>query len=172
MAMLERFRAFLDRPLDPGAGRAIVACASAAFLGLGVLVVLGAVDVAERPGGEGPPPVAASTPAATLPLPAEVPGQSTAPAPSRHRQDPQDVPGSGAARRVARALREARALQHVPYRRGELTIELVGARGGKAVLRVRAPGAAEARRGWREFLHRYRDGGRAYAPIFRTSGGR
>jgi len=166
--MLERFRSFLDRPLDPGAGRAIVACTSAVFLGLGVLVLLGAVDVAERPAAEPPPPTTASDPPA-VPPPVEIPEQIAVPVPPHRRQDPQDVPGSEAARRVAEALGARHALQQVPYRRGQLAIELVGARSGKAVLRVSAPTARVARRGWRRFLRRFHDSGRAYVPVFRTT---
>lgn len=167
--MLERFRSFLDRPLDPGAGRAIVACASAVFLGLGVLVVLGRVDVAERPVAE---PGPRKTVAAIPPPAADVPAPSSIPIPPHRRQDPQDVPGSPSARRVAEALRERRALQHLPYRRGELAIELVGARGGKAVLRVSAPNRGAAQHGWQEFLRLYDDDGRAYLPVFEPRKGR
>ncbi|MBK5218934.1 MAG: hypothetical protein JJE35_03995, partial [Thermoleophilia bacterium] len=120
-----------------------------------------------RPAGEAPPPTPASAPAAVVsPPPAGVPEQSAVLVPPHRRQDPQDLPGSEAATRLAEALRERRALQHVPYRRGELAIELVGARRGKAVLRVSAPDRAAARRGWGEFLRRYRDAGASYLPIF------
>lgn len=170
--MLERFQCFLNQPLEPSAGRAIVACASALFLGLGVLVVLGAVDVAERPAGEAQAPTAASAPAAAIPPPpVEIPEQIAVPVPPHRRQDPQDVPGSAAARRVAGVLRERRALQHVPYRSGKLTVDLVGARDGEAVLRVIGPSIDAARQGWRAFLRRYRDAGTSYRPVF-VQGGR
>lgn len=155
--MLERFRALLERPLAPAAGQAVVTCAAAVFLGLGVLATVGHLDGGERPALEAP---------AAAPSPTDVPAPAAVPVPVHRRQDPQDVPGSEAAQRAAAALRERRGLQHVPYRRGELTIELVGARGGKAVLRVSAPDVAAARRGWQEFLRRYRDDGRAYLWIF------
>jgi Rad3-related DNA helicase len=38
------------------------------------------------------------------------------------------------------------------------------------VLRVTAPTVRAARQGWGRFLRRYRDSGRAYAPIFRGGG--
>jgi hypothetical protein len=38
------------------------------------------------------------------------------------------------------------------------------------VLRVSAPTVSEARVGWRWFLRRYRDSGRAYVPLFRGTG--
>ena len=87
---------------------------------------------------------------------------------SRRQQDPQDERGSAASPRAARALQSHRALQHVPYRDGGLTVALVGARGSQAVLRVSAPTVAAARRGWHRFLRRYRDSGRAYVPIFKA----
>lgn len=167
--MLERFRAFLERPLDPAAGQAIVVCAAAVFLGLGVLAVLGHLDGAERPAAESS---SRQEPASAGPPSADVPAPAAVPVPPHRRQDPQDVPGSEAARRVAELLRERRALQQVPYRRGELAIDLVGARHGKAVLRVSAPDIATARRGWLELLRRHRDDGRAYLPVFEARGDR
>ncbi|MET0557614.1 MAG: hypothetical protein ABW065_02930, partial [Solirubrobacterales bacterium] len=88
------------------------------------------------------------------------------------RQDPQDQEGSAAARRAARALASHRAFQHVPYRSDELVVELVGARGHRAVLRVSAATVQAARAGWRRFLRRYRDAGRAYIAIFRGKDGK
>jgi hypothetical protein len=64
------------------------------------------------------------------------------------------------------ALRSHQALQHVPYRRGELAITLVGARGHRALLRVSAPTLSSARHGWRAFLRRYHDRGEAYIARF------
>jgi hypothetical protein len=84
------------------------------------------------------------------------------------RQDPQDRPGTFAHRRAGRELATHRALQHVPWRRGDVTVELVGARDGRAVLRVEAPGIATARRGYHVFLRRFHDDGRAYLPRFAT----
>jgi hypothetical protein len=161
--MADRLRAFLDRPLDPSAARAIVAFASAILLGLAALFILaGSED--ERPISQEPRP-AAAFPSAPAPPVEEVEGEA-----AEHRpQDPQDVEGSVAARRAARALRSHRALQHVPYRDGGVTIALAGARGSRAVLRVSAASIPAARRGWRRFLRRFRDSGRAYVPVFRAT---
>jgi hypothetical protein len=166
--MADRLRAFLDRPLDPSAARAIMAFASAILLGLPALFVL-AGNEAERPiSQEGRPAVASPfAPAA----PVEDDEDEAVEHHSTRRQDPQDKKGSAAARRAARALRSHRALQHVPYRDGEVTVTLTGARGSRAVLRVSAPTVPEARRGWRRFLRRYRDSGRAYVPVFKAAGG-
>jgi hypothetical protein len=169
--VLERFRAFLERPLDPSAGRAVLALAAAILLGLALLFVLAG-------GGSGhraDPPARVAAHAAPAPAPEPSPARRPATGqPSRERsvprQDPQDRRG-GAAERASEQLRTHRALQHVPYRRGRLRIELAGARGGKALLRVSAPTAAAARRGWRAFLRRYRDSGRSYAPVFDGRGG-
>ena len=89
----------------------------------------------------------------------------------RRRQDPQDEKGSAAARRAAKALRSHRALQHVPYQHGRFTVRLVGAHGIRAELAVSAPTIPVARRGWRAFLRRYRDSGRAYLVRFEANGG-
>jgi len=169
--MADRLRALLDRPLDPSAARAILVFASAILVGFAALFVLAAGQPDRQAfTAEGPPvpPSTASPPASATP--AESSGgerrEARLPAP---RQDPQDVKGSAAGRRAARALRSHRALQHVPYRDGQLAVALVGARGGRAVLRVGAPTVRAARRGWRRFLRRYSDPGRAYVPIFATS---
>jgi hypothetical protein len=167
--MVDRLRALLDRPLDPSAARAILALASAILLGLAALFALA--------GGEPDRPTSqANRPAVTSPsMPAapveEIEDEAAGHRPPTPRQDPQDVPGSVAARRAARALRSHRALQHVPYRGGGMTIALAGARGSRAVLRVSAATVPAARRGWHRFLRRYRDSGRAYVPVFRASGG-
>jgi hypothetical protein len=158
--MTDRLRALLDHPLDPGAARAVLAFASAILLGLAALFVLAASqgDPAAAPERPGP---AASAPGPAAPI--EFAGDE----PAAHlRQDPQDIAGSAAARRAARALRSHRGLQHVPYREGEVRIVLVGARGSRAVLRVTASTERAARHGWHRFLRRYGDSGRAYVPIF------
>jgi len=161
--MADRLRALLDRPLDPGAARAVLAFASAILLGLAALFVLAASHGDSAAAPERP------APAASAPGPA-APVEVAEDEPAAHlRQDPQDIAGSPAARRAARALRSHRALQHVPYRDGEIRIALVGARGSRAVLRVAASSEDAARRGWRRFLRRYRDSGRAYLPIFQAS---
>ncbi|MGN6258879.1 MAG: hypothetical protein ACTHN3_14215 [Solirubrobacterales bacterium] len=166
--MVDRLRAFLDRPLDPSAARAMVLFASAILAGFAALFVLATgepdrqVSNAKRPSSIASPSVPAT--------PAEVSegGQPETRASTR-RQDPQDVKGTAAGRRAARALRSHRALQHVPYRDGELRISLAGARGDRAVLRVSAPTVSDARRGWRRFLGRYRDSGRAYLIRFEAT---
>lgn len=161
--MADRLRALLDHPLDPGAARAVLALASAVLLGVAALFVLAASQGDQAAAPERPAP-AASAPRAAAPI--EVGGDDS---PAHLRQDPQDIAGSAAAQRAARALRSHRALQHVPYRDGELRIALVGARGSRAVLRVTASTERAARRGWHRFLRRYRDPGQAYVPVFRAS---
>jgi len=159
--MADRLRALLDRPLDPSAARAILAFASAILVGFTAIFVLGASQTEQAPSpkpgsAEAPPPV--SVPAVASPR--------AAPRPAERRQDPQDVRGSAAARRASRAVRSHRALQHVPYRRGNLAIILIGAEGHRAVLRVSAPTRAVGRRAWQAFLRRFRDRGEAYIARF------
>jgi len=169
--MIDRLRFLLDRPLDPLAARAVVVFASAILLGFAALFALAAGEPGRSaaPGRQAVP---------TQPQAARSFGGAQAdaapPAPNaahRPRQDPQDEAGSPAAARAAKALRSHRALQHVPYRRDRLTVRLIGARGGRAVLAVRAPTTAAAHRGWRAFLRRYRDTGHVYLPRFEASGG-
>lgn len=165
--MVDRLRALLDRPLDPSAARAIMVFASAILLGFAALFVLAASERQGRPtlSAVHPPSTAAPVPDSPVEaIEAEGPRHQL----TRRRQDPQDEAGSPAARRVARALHSHRALQHVPYRSGALTVELVGARGHRAVLRVTAETVHAARAGWRRFLRRYQDAGRAYIPIFKA----
>ncbi len=168
--MVDRLRALLDRPLDPSAARAILVLSSAILLGLAGLFVLAASEPGQPTSNEVPPAAASPT---ALPAPVETVGGEAAddrlPTP---RQDPQDREGSAAARRAGHALRSHRALQHVPYRDGQVTVALVGAKGSRAVLRVSASTVWAARRGWQRFLNRYRDSGRAYVPSFRATGGR
>lgn len=161
--MADRLRALLERPLDPSAARAILVLASAILVGFTALLVL-AASQPERPTSpeRGSAEVASPPPVSTRAL--EPPPRS--PRPAELRQDPQDVRGSAAARRAARAVRSHRALQHVPYRRGNLAINLVGAAGHRAVLRVSASTRAAARRGWRVFLRRFRDRGETYIARF------
>jgi hypothetical protein len=166
--MVDRLCAFLDRPLDPSAARAILVFASAILVGLAALFVLGAGEH-NRQTSTAPPTI---TSPSTLVTPAEsTEGQRSEPRLPALRQDPQDVKHSVAGRRAARALRSHRALQHVPYRQSQLAVSLVGARGGRAILRVSAPTVRQARRGWHRFLRRYHDSGRAYAPVFVQRGG-
>lgn len=162
--MFERFRAFLDRPLDPAAGRAILVLATTIFVGFAAVFLL----AGGAPGGVDPTTVA-SPPTAAQPGTGEIgldAGEARLP-----KQDPQDRPGSPAARRAAQALREHRALQHVPYSLGAVSIVLVDADHGRAVLRISAPTRAVARSGWLAFLDRYEDRGSAYIPVFVPRGG-
>jgi hypothetical protein len=168
--MVDRLRALLDRPLDPSAARTILALASAILLGVAAPFVFVGSE-AERPTSPGGQPAASSSAPSALPV-EEVEDEGAGHRRPTPRQDPQDEKGSAAARRAARALRFHRALQHVPYRDGDVTVGLAGARGSRAVLRVSAPTDTAARRGWHRFLRRYRDSGRAYIPIFGPSGGR
>lgn len=162
--MVDRLCALLDHPLDPGAARAVLTLASAVLLGVAALFVLVA---SQADPGTAPERRA---PAASAPRPAAPIGIGGDDPAAHLRQDPQDIAGSAAARRAARALRSHRALQHVPYRDGEVTVNLVGARGHRAVLRISAPTVRKARRGWRRFLRRYRDSGRAYVAVFSRRG--
>lgn len=166
--MVDRLRILLEEPLDAAVGRAVVVLASAIVLGLAALFVL----AAREPGTGTRAEVPATARSTSGQAPAELEPAPIEEAASRRRQDPQDQKGSPAARRAARALASHRALQHVPYRSDELKVELVGARGHRAILRVSAETARAARRGWRRFLRRYRDSGRAYLPIFRGEVGK
>lgn len=162
--MVDRLRALLDRPLDQSAARAILVFASAILVGFAALFVL-AASQPDRPTSPEHPSVAAAPPSPVLPTQAvEVNPAEDQAAP--HRQDPQDLEGSLAARRANRALRSHRAIQHVPYRHGGLAITLAGARGDRALLRVSAPNLRAARRGWKAFLRRYADRGKAYIARF------
>jgi hypothetical protein len=163
----DRLRALLERPLDPRAGRAIVALAAAILLGFATLFALAAGEAPRRAVPRKPTGSSAARRPARAPQTIEPPALDAGSRARRlPRQDPQDEPGSAAAHRAARALRAHRALQHLPYSHGGVTIRIVGARGGRAVLAVGALTLAAARRGWRAFLRRYRDGGRAYVPRF------
>lgn len=167
--MVERLRALLERPLDPRLARAVVALAGAVTIGFAALGLLA--------GGEGGSgslssahPSGAGRPATTLsPSPGFRSRRAGSSAPPR--QDPQDRLGDAAHRRAEHELATHRALQHVPYRRGGVAIDLVGARGERAVLAVRAPSLRMAHRGWRAFLNCYRDDGHAYIPVFRSFAG-
>lgn len=165
--MVDRLRVLLDRPLDPRVGRAIVVLAAAITLGFAALVVFGLGAEARRPATDHREPRPVRTAAGSRSV-MSVKG----PADRRRQQDPQDVPGSPAMGRARQALRSHRALQLVPYRRGHLRIALVGSRDGRAVLRVSALTVAQARTGWRVFLRRADDRGRAYLPLFVAVGDR
>lgn len=158
--MIDLLRQLLDHPLDAAVGRAIVVLNSAVFVGVAVLFLLGLL--VPTTGREAPTPIGSTTPDASVrPLVRD----RIAPTPGT-AQDPQDAPRSDAAHRLRRHLASRRALQHVPYRSGDVEIDLVGAIHGRALLRVVAPTTAAARQGWREFLDRFRDSGTSYKPIF------
>jgi len=162
--VIERLRILLDRPLDRHSRLAVLAVAAAVTVGFASLVAIsGGPGSGRQPGPTAPAP----RPAASRPPVRDHPRRRPHP-----RQDPQDRRGSVAARRAGRELASHRALQHVPWRGEGVAIRLVGARGVRAVLAVRAATIPAARRGWRAFLHRYRDAGRAYLPRFETKGRR
>jgi len=167
--MIDRLRALLDRPFDPSAARALLVFASAILIGFAALFMLAAGEP-DKPPSSGHPSVAATRPSPVFSIQATEGNPAEGEAAPR-RQDPQDIVGSLASRRADRALRSHRALQHVPYRGDGLTIDLVGAHGRRAVLRVRAAMVQAARRGWRHFLRRYHDSGHSYLPIFKSKGG-
>jgi hypothetical protein len=164
--MIDRLRFLLDRPLDPLVARASVVFASAILLGFAVLFVF----AAREPGHSAPPDHKVVSPPPTSDSFGAVRPQAAPPPLRPRRQDPQDEAGSPAARRAAKTLALHRALQHVPYRHAHLSVRLVGARGGRAVLAVIAPTISAARQGWRQFLQRYRDSGRSYEPHFSGTG--
>jgi hypothetical protein len=154
--VIDLIRNLLDRPLDPRVARAVVVLAITITFAFAILVTFGVIagsvpsEVEDR-GGE-----IARTPSAPPAQQAEPPaGQSgradsgRPPVRPRPEQDPQDRPGSKDYRRAREAMREHRALQHLPYERRGVAIVLAG-----------------AKREWLAFLARYRDDGRAYEPRF------
>jgi hypothetical protein len=167
--VVDRLRALLQDPHDPAVARAVVLLACAATLGLAVVVGLGGAAGSDVRSGPARTPAPRATAEVARPVTHRV-GRSAARRRPEPRQDPQDRPGSPPARRADRELSTHRALQHVPYRHDGITITLVGADGPRAVLRVESADRADAHRGWRRFLRRYRDDGRAYLPIFRAGG--
>ncbi len=171
--MIARLREIAGRPLEPGVGRGLVILAGAVCVGFAVLLGLGLFT----PGAPRPTRRPSPRPPVARPAPTARPsaGGSPAPAPAfrtdRPAQDPQDRPGTPAARRASRQLATHRALQHVPWRRGGVSIRLVGAEGGRAILAVSGPTVA-ARRGYRSFLRIFGDDGASYRPRLRTRGAR
>lgn len=165
--MVERLRTLLERPLDPSVARAILMLALAASIGFAAVVLLGGVGdrpaaVAQGDHGASRRRAGARHARRLAPAsPAEVAGQ-----------DREDRPGTVVHRRALEEVAAHRALQHVPYRAGGVSIELVGARRGRAVLQVDAPTIVAARIGWRRFLRRFDDPGRAYLPRFGPGGRR
>ncbi|MFT3866764.1 MAG: hypothetical protein QM729_21085 [Solirubrobacterales bacterium] len=169
--MIRRLRVLLERPHDPEVARQVVLLAMVVTVGLACLLAASVGD-GRHPTDHHLPSAsteAAGRPASPSPLAL---GRRSAPLGPVRPQDPQDRPGTPAHRRAEHALAGHRALQHVPWHQGGVSIALVGARAGKAVLAVSGPGLVAERRAWRAFLHRFRDDGSAYVPRFRASGGR
>jgi hypothetical protein len=135
--------------------------ALAVTIGFAALALLGGIG--DRPGVKAGAEQETSLPRAHVghPRPAAPPTAA-----ELAGQDRQDRPGTAAHRRALEEVAAHRALQHVPWRAGGVSIELVGARRGRALLRVTAPTIGEARRGWRGFLRRFHDSGSAYVPRF------
>lgn len=166
--MPDRLRALLDRPLDPHVARAVLVLASAILVGFAAVALVGLGT-----SGDGHGPSTSSAHGEAMPAPS--PARSVAPSKTKapvtiQPQDPQDRSGTAAARAARRELRSHGALQHVPYRDDGVSIDLVGARHGRAVLLVRGSDPAAARRGWQGFLDRYDDEGADYRPIFHVGG--
>jgi hypothetical protein len=168
--VIDDLRAFLDRPLEPGVARAVLAIAATVTIGFLAVLALAGVGgrgdlsaAGERDAGRPSAPPASAPRAVIRPTPSGEPSVAAATTP---RQDPQDRRGTPAHRRAAKAAREHRALQHLPYRRGRLEIELVGAERARAILRVSAPTREGGKRGWRRFLRRFHDTGASYRPVF------
>ena len=176
--MRERSRSWTQRQLPEGRKGVFAVCAGVLLVIAAALILLHASGQDHQ--GASSHRVAPSRAVVLAPsAAATTPVTPTAPAASKHKkrssatrkriaaQDPQDHRGTKAAKRAARALASHRALQHVPYRHGAVTIRLTGAlKNGKAVLTVTAPTLREARAGYRRFLKRYHDAGRAYRPRF------
>jgi hypothetical protein len=160
--MIERLRALRDRPLDQEVAKAVTLLGISAALGFFVVVALAGV------GGGSSTTVAAHAHAAG---PRATSGAAERGPVAIPEQDPQDRIGTAAHRRAAAELAAHRALQHVPFEDGGVSIELVGARRGKAVIRIEAGTVPAARRAWQRFLERFRDRGDAYLPVFKGAGG-
>ncbi|MBS1845673.1 MAG: hypothetical protein JST53_14750 [Actinobacteria bacterium] len=164
--MIGRLRVLLERPLDPEVARQVVLLAMVVTVGLACLV---AASVREDGQAAGDHP--ATAPTEGVGQPERAAPRPAGPSGAARRQDPQDRPGTSAHGRAERELETHRALQHVPWRHGGVSVTLVGARDGRAVLEVRAPSTAAARRGWAWFLRRFDDPGRAYLPRLRAESG-
>lgn len=174
-----------QRQLPEGRKGVFTACAGVLVVIAAALILLHAGDQTHHshhpaPATRSRPTVLAPAPATTTPVTPTTTTTSTSAATHEKRstttrkriadQDPQDHRGTQAAKRAAQALASHRALQHVPYRRGQVTIRLTGAlKDGKAVLTITAPTVAEAKAGYRRFLARYHDRGRAYRLRFLAS---
>lgn len=163
--MVERFRTFLERPLHPSVSRAMLVLAVAVSVGFALVSLL--ADLGDRPHDERravprsqapPTAVAIRTPSTWASGTGKVAGQ-----------DAQDRLGTMAHREAVREVGGHRALQHVPWHRDGVSIQLIGADAGRAVLAVEGPSIAAARRGWHLFLRRYHDDGRSYLPRIRVA---
>lgn len=160
--MLDRFLDFLYAPLSGRAARAVLILTAVVCHGYVLLALLSIAAGGEaQPGAE-------HHDARRRAVPIRSARSDRDPEVAHPRQDPQDRPGSAAARAARGELRSHRALQHVPYRGAGVTIVLVGARRGRALLSVRGGDLATERRGWRLFLRRFGDDGSAYVPLFAT----
>lgn len=164
--MAERLRTLLERPLDPSVARAMPVLALAVSIGFAAVALMGGV-------GSRPVAVPAEHRVAATPTVGAIPRRIPLPRLRIAGQDAQDRPRTDAHERAVREADDHRALQHVPWRQGGVSVEMIGAEDDKAVLAVEAPDLRAARRGWIRFLHRFRDDGRSYLPRFRaTDGGR
>jgi hypothetical protein len=145
--------------------------AFALAVGIGFAIVVLIVGSGARPDTGGsraarPGPAREEQTAPGRPIPAPSPGEVAG-------QDAQDRARTRAYRQAVREVGGHRALQHVPWHRGGVSIELIGADGDRAVLAVEGPNLAMARRGWHLFLRRFHDDGRSYVPrISVAKGGR
>lgn len=157
--MVDRFLDFLYAPLSGRAGRAVLILTAAVCHGY-VLLTLLSIGA----GRDAQP--ADHRDAQRRAVPVRSARSDPDPRVAHARQDPQDRAGSAAARAARGELRSHRALQHVPYRGAGVTVTLVGARHGRALLSVRGGDLATERRGWRAFLRRFGDDGSAYVPVF------
>ena len=160
--MTRRLRVLAERPLDPATARIVAILGGAVCVGFAALVGLGLIATGSpRPIGRAQ---GIGSQVAIRPSSTDRGAPTPAARPPRSAQDPQDRPDTPAARRARRELAGHRALQHVPLREEGVSISLVGAHAGRAVLAVRGPGIAADRRAWRSFLHRFHDDGHSYLP--------
>jgi hypothetical protein len=164
--VLDRFLDFLYAPLSGRAARAVLILTALVCHGYVLVTLLSIAAGGEaQPGSE-------HHDAQRRAVPVRSAGSERDPGVAHHRQDPQDRPRSAAARAAQGELRTHRALQHVPYRGAGVTITLVGARRGRALLRVSGTDLTTERLGWRAFLRRFGDDGSAYVPVFAEIGAR
>ncbi len=166
--MIERLRALLERPLDPALSRAMLALALAVGTGFAIVVLLAGSGIYPGTGRSRavrPAPPREEQTVRAHPVPVPGPGEVAG-------QDAQDRRSTAPHRRATREVAEHRALQHVPYEEGTVSVKLVGVLRGRAVLEVEGPSIGAAHRGWRRFLLRFDDHGGAYVPRFEAIGTR